>query len=371
MSEAGEQPQDRKPASHLPVRKLISPRLWKHLLLGFVGLSVAGGLLWGGFVASGDHPYGPGFDLFFNLSRGRAVSYYNAAMLTLAGQLCLLIWWVRSQSRKDFSGNYRVWFWSSTACFAAAFIAITKAHVAWSQTAVWLWDFDIPNKETMSWLVPVGIPALVFYWLLQRDTRECGMSVNLLRLSSLTMLGAALWTLGIRLPEHELLSQYPLPEEIVQAGLPMVACFTLMFGLLIHSRYVIYETAEPPTARPSRWRSIFGKRKSSKEKSAQTSVRAKEPAAKEQPVAEPAATKRSKSPTRRGKKKTAAAKSSAQASAEDSASSRSALGKADDSGRRHWIDGPIDPAELKGLSKRERRQIRKQRREQQRAEAEQ
>lgn len=365
MSEVAEQ-QQRKSALHLPLRKLISPRLWKHLLLGLAGVGVAAGLLWAGKTASGEHPYGPGFGLFFSLSTGHAVQYYNAAMLTIAGQLCLLIWWARSHSRKDFSGSYRVWFWSAAACLVSAFVAVTDAHVAWSQTALWLWDVDVWNKQTLSWLVPIGVPAAVFYLLLQRDTRDCRVSVNLLRLSSLAMLGAALWTLGFRLPEHELLAQYPLPEDLVEAGLPMFGCFCLMFGLLLHSRYVVYETPEPPATRPSLLRKLFGRR--GDQSGGQDESRTKSRRGTTTGEKAPAPSTRRKTSARRTKRKAAANEaddSSTDAGDEDASGGRSSSDKSD---RQHWIDGPIDPAQLKGLSKRERRRVRKQWREQQRAE---
>lgn len=358
------QSQPRKPVSDLPVRKLISPKLWKHLLLGCLGVGLAAAILWGGYVASSvEHAYGPGFTSFFDLSTARAVSYYNAAMLTLAGQLCLLIWWVRSQSWKDFAGRYRVWFWSAAACFGSAFVALTDAHLAWSQTVLWFSDVQVWNKEVLSWLVPIGAPAAVFYLLLQRDTRDCRVSVSLLRLSGLAMLGAALWALDFRPPEHEVLAQYPVPDELVAAGLPMLGCFSLMFGLLLHARYVIFESAEPPRARASRWKSIF--RKESKSNGATDGSTAD------------AEAKSSKRKTR-AKKKTASKKSSKKSSAAKSSNANDDLevsaneqqpATATEPDRQHWIDGPINPAKLKGLSKRERRRVRKQWRDEQRTEA--
>jgi hypothetical protein len=334
--------------------------LWKHLLISSAGVLVAAGALWAGFVAdAGNHPFGPGFNLFFDLQAGRAIPVYNAAMLLLAGHLCFLIWWARSQSWKDFSGSYRVWFWAALAGCGSAFIAITDAHIALSQTVLWFWNVDVWQREVLCWLVPLGISALGFYALLLRDMRECRVSVNLLRVSGFLLVGAALWQLDLRLPEIELLKKYSPPEAIVDAALPMLGFFCLMFALLLHARYVIYKTPEPPKPQASGWKSMFGKLAGAKQARQAVQTKQSGPA---KPDDSSAARRRTKTDVVAAVRPTEAAPASTSIGPK-----RQKLQSAGEINRESWVDGPIDPAKLKGLSKRERRQVRKQFRDQQRA----
>ena len=105
--------------NHLPGR-LISKRLWKHLLiiiplLLFMGVPLA--LQFGSYSSAADAPdaESQGTERLPRVAEGIA-----GALLLLASQLSILIFLIRSDSTVDFRGRYRVWSWLGILLSASA-----------------------------------------------------------------------------------------------------------------------------------------------------------------------------------------------------------------------------------------------------------
>jgi len=387
------------PALHFPIRKIISQRRWKIWGMGFIGAVIGAALLCGGhFSTTHAEMLGPGFVKMFDFGNGRAIRFYNVVQLILAGEFALLIWWVRSRSLRDFAGRYRVWSWAAAVSFLYAFFISTDAHLAWRETFLWATDVDFPHKEVLCWMVPTLSIIAIMSWTLHLDMQNCR--------SSKIMLGMAVvvWMLlsGIELSGIDIssVSTAGVPAgPVIEAGLLMLGSWLLTMSLLLHTRYVVYESAEPPDQRPSRL-SRFLSRRSAKRK--RTSTDSGEKAAEEKsssPKSEKPNRARATETTSRRKlketrsasindeldepvlRKTKPAKSKSNQSKPTEAErpsekpgklTRSApvdenTSKSED--RPYYqpdvpLDGPPTGEMLKGLSKRERRRLKRQWREQ-------
>jgi hypothetical protein len=71
----------------------------------------------------------PALDPLFRGEQPRLVSYLETIFWTLSGQLALLVGWHRSRSRFDFRGKYRIWPWAAGVMFCGGLCAATNLHV--------------------------------------------------------------------------------------------------------------------------------------------------------------------------------------------------------------------------------------------------
>ena len=371
--------------SHFPVRKAISRRLWKIWGIGMIGLASAAGILAAGqFAATQSELLGPGFVRLFSFPESRAATFFCATQLMLAGQLALLIWWVRSRSLNDFKGRYRVWTWGAMTAFLGAFAIVTDGHLAFSETVCWLWTEPFWNKEVLCWLLPTAVVGLVLTWSLKSDMRECRSSVSMLWLA--TVCGGLWAVLAVDL-QIQIPAIVDTHRQSAQLGLGMLMTMCLFMSMLLHARYVVYNTAEPPQTHSSwfsfRWLTLKlrrGERQADLDgkKTKPTAATKKKQANK--PAAKATAPDKPEKPARRAKQsksKSAADLKVIPVSEEDfeeppvKKSPRKARSNDNSDAMLSGeipLDGPPDEEMLKGLSKRDRRLLRKQWRDQERSE---
>lgn len=398
----GARPEEGKPSpAHLPLRKMISPRPWKLWGVSFIFLLTGACILATGWNLTVDPSFGgPGVARLFHWEQGSLIEIYSCVTLFLIGQVSFLIWCVRSFSLKDFRGRYRGWTWCAATGFTAAFAIATDAHLAFSETILWKWPIQYPEIQTLAWLVPAALGGAITFRIMHAEMQDCRLGRFFLWTGSLAAIALAVLTLNVELP----VVLDPEHQQAVQYGLLMFAPWSVFSSLLFFARHVIHVTAEPCQARPSRLR-----RRSKKEEQSDTSAGSKSPAEKatttkvaestadsgdtasDEPDAEETAPKAAAKPKRKAaprkrtapatktkQKTTTAAKSDPQPvdepqetpapkPAEVKASEPKPVEEAVEENQESvsMLDGP-DPESLKGLSKRERRQLRKQWREAQR-----
>lgn len=232
---------------HFPLRKVISPKAWKITLLGLsvalLGVLIVGLEFWD-WVPSDS--LGPGWK---RLVKGEGVGprpLFQAGLLMASGQLALIIWWGRSRSLRDFEGHYRIWLWAALALLFAGWGLIGKWHWAFSETLCWLWPARFPQREVVCWLFPACLLAGVLWKKLSTDMRECKWSYGLMVLGLVLGMGACVFRLGI--------DRTGWPKDMKQlatASLQMASCVAIFVGLLVHARFVIHVSAEPPKLRQS------------------------------------------------------------------------------------------------------------------------
>ncbi|MEX2287481.1 MAG: hypothetical protein WD648_10355 [Planctomycetaceae bacterium] len=236
-----------------PLRKAISRRLWKIWGVGSLGLMVGAALIAASFYADRYYPIlGPGFSHLFDLAGGRAIRFYGVVAFLLSGLLSVFVWWARSRSHKDFRRRYRIWSRFAGACFLFSFLIGTDAHLALNETILWFWKRGPVPPAPWSWLAPTGCCVFVFLLMLHRDMRECRASLTMLWMAALSWTAAGgMFVAGGKIPGD------PLVIAMIQAGTMVFGHWCLLMSLLLHARHVVYKSAEPPSAATSRSRWHF------------------------------------------------------------------------------------------------------------------
>ena len=395
-------------APRIPLQKIISPRAWKVWLvvLGVYALG-AGVLSAGASVWRWERVFGPGAARLLALKDARVATCCGMLLLLASSQLALVIWWARSRSPRDFAGEYRIWTWAAAVLFGAACVVATDAHHAWSETILWLWQTDFRHHATLAWLTPVALIGGMLFWSLLREMAESRVNATMLCLAAAGGLAAAL-CIFVRV-------ENPQTLELMRQGTTLFAEASLFSALLLHARFVAYWSADPPPRQPSRVWGLMRRVRLPRVRLPRIRLRtasaaneedsADAPASSENPAkasrrASRAARHEKKEPTKRtaasAVQETASHATPHQSVAADVSESEPAIpavppaprreepqkcerppqvepahagtqrNKQDESGPQYRIDPP-DKSMLKGLSKRERRRLQQEWREQERA----
>jgi hypothetical protein len=232
-----------------PIRKVISPKAWKIALaclaVGMMGIMI---LATGARGWPDPQMMGPGWLRLIDANGGNLARMFQAGLLMAGGQLALLIWWGRSQSLRDFEGQYRIWRWAGLVMLFAGWGLMGDWHWALSDTACWLWSARFPGREVVCWMLPGVLLAGILWRRLSADMRECKTSFCLLWLAAIACLAACVFRLGIDRTGWDL----PV-KQLSGASLQMLSCVSLFASLLVHARFVIHVCAEPPERRLSVW----------------------------------------------------------------------------------------------------------------------
>ncbi len=238
--------------THFPLRKVISPKGWKISLVGALVFLAGAGILAASLSTADSRTLGPGWTRLVHPHGGALARMFHAAVLLFSGQTALLIWWARSQSLRDFGGRYHLWLWSAVGSMLAAGSLAGDWHWAWSDTICWLWSARFPQRDVLCWMVPGLILAGILWRKLRADMRDSTASSLLLWLSAAACLGACLFRLGIDRTGWD-----DPARQFSGACLQMLTCTALFVSFLVHARFVIHISAEPPIYRPSLWARCF------------------------------------------------------------------------------------------------------------------
>ena len=370
-----------------PVKKLISPKKWKLWLISFGLLSLCSLFLYlSHFVQTNPDIWSPDLIAFFSMKDGLLFRGFNSFLVLLSAQLALGIWWARSRSLKDFSGQYRTWFTVMVIGSLISFCMATDAHLVFSNTISWYWNIRFWKQELLGWVVPLLGCATAIVCSMHAEMRRNKLSLTFFWLSML------IW--GGRLAFSFDLGEEYLQEDFTLAKITLfnLGSVFLFVSLLFHTQYVVHFDADPPVAQKSLRKRILNrlrlrksKKKTSEESKEKTTTRtkkatktkAKPTQEKAKPVSrkttsakstttakktpaktktQPATTKR-KTTTAQSKNNYSAKKTNANA-VKDSSQEKPQSFKMDD--YLFEPGEPLDPELLRGLSKKERRQLRKE-----------
>lgn len=219
------------------LRRAISPRLWKHVLLLCLILFGLSAMLWRQHLSS--------FDAAANSARAfPTANLVVGLLLLLAGQLATVVGWLRSMSEVDFQGRYRWWKWLATGyvCFAAVVLTQTTGVLPeLMATALEPLTGRIQAARHAIVIVPVLTFAAVVLSRVLPDMSRCLWSQGLLVLALLTSVVRFMLSLSsVATPIHPgLLS-----------SLEVAAAFSAFAAMLLHCRFVGYVCNDPPIARP-------------------------------------------------------------------------------------------------------------------------
>lgn len=221
--------------SDVVAEESIIPRaLWKVCLYGIVGVSFWSTLLW----LNTQLTMGQGFHRVFSPESGVAFRLFSVFSLFVTAQLCFVIWWYRSRSRKDFGGRYRIWAWAGGFWSLTCFVQGLGLHAPLAEAAYNTWPIHTWKPELMYWFVPFSIGVLALHQLTSLDMRHSRASRVLWNttftcgcLSGLTLFFGDLVLNATSTP-------------LILASLNSIWQFSISFTLLYHARFVVHVTNE-------------------------------------------------------------------------------------------------------------------------------
>ncbi|HUG91052.1 MAG TPA: hypothetical protein VML55_09475 [Planctomycetaceae bacterium] len=235
---------------HFPLRKLISSRRWKLWGVLFALSLLGAAAVAGSTLAAQPAGEWPPAAAALLSPAGPVARTFSGTLLFIAAQTAVVIWWARSRSLHDFGGRYRVWLWASATLVMWAFCHATAAHVTLGETAQWLWPLDVPSGATVYWLVPAVVWLLALLRGVDREMSECRSSRACLWLGVAALAAAAALAVG---PSFELRN---IERASLDMGVAVLGHLLILAALVHHARHVIYVTPEPPPGTVPLWRRL-------------------------------------------------------------------------------------------------------------------
>jgi hypothetical protein len=374
-------------ARDCPVLTIVSAPSWKHWVVVLLGLATGLGVLVAGYLypqwASG---HGPGVARIFQSPASPIIAWATTLLLFTTAQAAWIVWWARSRSLKDFHGSYRIWGWAAATWLLLSFASASQAHLAWSETILHHVRWRTPGAMLWCWLLPASIWGWGLALRLEQELRDD-------RPAHWLFLTAGAWYLGVVaiLCQREFWPEACAAEltQLLLGTLPLLGHASLFLSTALHARYVLSCTAEPPAAR----RRVLAK---SAERASQKSswlrpawlFRSSRSTAQEDGEDRPKRGRKRASPTKKRapqRKSTRVSKVAGEEEAWDETtegdwdSEGTSAEAADSTGKKYRIDDAEEPGgdhfagaeddesdDLKGLSKRDRRKLQQQMREQER-----
>ena len=354
----------------LPLRKVISERTWKlGSILAVLGLALAAAALLeqaAEFVFARLPDVSPVMRSAITTAAAAVRSAASTLMMFAAGQLALLIWWVRSRSLSDLEGRYRIW-----QLVAASLLAVSLGLAV---DIVRLWPLLLAASEDFAAVAaPAWLPApltladvvllswgLGLLFCLHSEVRLAKGSLGGVWIAAVCWLAAELVRLDLA----------TLAPDWTVACLLTIGEFALFTALLLHARHVVYVSADPPHL-------IERAARENEDESSEEAGRASAVEEKPKPVKKTKPTPEKKPAAKRPRKAKPAPppKTEPQPATPEPVAAPEpepkpepqpvVASEPDGSGYQFGPDGPDDEM-LKGLSKRERRKIRQAWREEQR-----
>ncbi|MDB5340300.1 MAG: hypothetical protein JWN70_5919 [Planctomycetaceae bacterium] len=383
-------------ACNCPTSTVISAPAWKHWTVAFVGTLIGSGVLLAGLTWPDWGPnYGPGLARLLKTTSSPIVTWLYSLVLFTTAQGAALILWARSRSERDFHGNYRIWGWAAATWLFFSFAVATQAHVALSETVLFHIRWKTNGAALWCWL----LPAVAWGWgiglRLEPELRTD-------RSGHFLFLAAGGWYMAVAgvLCQQEFWPKVcPAQLSVLLAALfQLLGHSSLFLSTSLHARYVLLFSAEPPlikrraaksaiaaevdeTQPPRRWLSMLSW---SRRTSADDSEEADDGKPKRGKKRAVATTTKKRATARKTTRRSKTAEDAAEAdesegwendegtesdesgTAESGAEQKNyRFDAAEDSGDADDSDDN-DSGEFKGLSKKERRRLQQQMREEER-----
>lgn len=156
-------------------------RFWLIAGLFWTGLTGAAVLL---IEPVPPHPQiAPAIEHLVGGARPVLATYADIVLWTLAAQMAVLVGWYRSHSQLDFRGRYRLWSWPVLVFGTWGFCAGTSIHTAIGLAAGPHLRWPVWRAETVVWLVPAMATGLSVWWVIRNDLQRCRVSHTLIHLA--------------------------------------------------------------------------------------------------------------------------------------------------------------------------------------------
>jgi hypothetical protein len=224
-------------APESPLEDFLRPQLWLNVLLAVVGLSLCGGIVWLGDWIDQLHPE---LAASFGLRDGLLARLFRCLTFLAGAQLAYAILWYRARSKKDFAGRYRVWHFVVPAWLVFGLATATDGHWLAAQWVRNEWSLSGSNAVSLCWMVPAGIVLLTLTRLLHAEMRGSRGSAACMWLATIAAAMNAFLLLGAgTLPVDERIAY--LMERTAECLWPLAVLMAMVF----YARHVIYVTNEP------------------------------------------------------------------------------------------------------------------------------
>jgi len=230
-----------------PIVSVISVQAWKHWVAGTLALICGLVFLAASYTHlqwSGD--LGPAIPRLLRISTSPALAWFHSLVLFVCAQLACVILWARCRSLKDFGGRYRIWGWAAATWLLLSFSVSTQAHEIWSATLLHYFPWRAPGAAMWCWLVPASIWGWALALRLEQDMREDRSGYWVLLFACFCQLGCVsvycqreFWPQSLNLGLNQLFF----------AAIQLVGHLTLLLSMSLHTRYVLFFSAEPPPGR--------------------------------------------------------------------------------------------------------------------------
>jgi len=348
---------------------------WSLLLLGACDAVIAAA--W--FQQSIPEQFQAPYSMVFGLGSATAATWMAGALLVVAAQMALVIGWVRGHCLTDFDGHYRAWTRVAISWLVIAGVVGTGAHQPMAQMLLAQFGFEtLWQREILSWLLPLGALVASVVWVMDGELKTCRTARMLMWISASTAIAGLVLVLEPTLIDAGLLQRMPQLVTFLKLAAMVSAPGLLVVSMGVFLRHVVHVSPEPAPRR--KWR-----RKTKKQKRARTSDGVESEGVSEELAEELADELADEDAVEEEYEEEEVEEGEDYAEeeqeSEEDAYAYSEYGDStpgsysnDDSHYRideaevatDYSGGFPDPEALKGLSKRERRRLRKQWRDQQR-----
>ena len=344
---------------------------WSLLLLGACDAVIAAA--W--FQQSIPEQFQAPYALIFGLGSAAAATWMAGALLVVAAQMALVIGWVRGHCLTDFDGHYRAWTRVAISWLVIACVVGTGAHQPMSQMLLAQFGFEtLWQREILAWLLPLAALVASVAWVMDGELKTSRTARMLMWISVSTALAGLALVLEPTLIDAGLLERMPHLVTFLKLAAMVSAPGLLVVSMGVFLRHVVHVSPEPAVRR--KWRRK-AKKKRARSSDDVESDEVSEELADEDAVEDGGYEQEEveeEEYTEEYAQEEQESEEAAYAYSEYDDTTHGSYGDDDESHYR--IDeaeaapensGAFpDPEALKGLSKRERRRLRKQWREQQR-----
>lgn len=220
------------------IRRVISPRLWKHITVAIVLTLIPITYAIATLQVSASRESAEHSILATRIEALRGLS---GLKLFAAAQFCLVIGWVRSASAVDFRGHYRSWRWMAMGLFATSLMLLTGA-------SEWVMELIAVVLEPLLGPIHAARPALILVpsaaalaLILRRlipDMGRCRLAQSLVVCSVMALVIRIVAEVRINTAENAI---HLTTLELLISGL-------LLSAFQLHTRFVIHVNPNPPLA---------------------------------------------------------------------------------------------------------------------------
>jgi len=395
-----------KPAT-LSIRTVVPRSAWAVLALSLLLLGACDAVIaaaW--FQESVPELFRSAHKGVFGINTPHVATWTASALLLVAAQLAVVIGWVRGHCLTDFDGRYRAWTRVAISWLVIAGVVGTGAHQSISQVLLVQFGFEsVWQREVLAWLLPLAALVSSVAWVMDGEMKTSRTARLLLWLSTATAVAGLALVLEPTLINAEVLELFPQLVAFLKLAAMVSAPALLVVSMGVFLRHVVHVSPEPAPRRKRRSKKVvsddetdelveeelaeeevaeeeLAEEELAEEELAEEEVAEEEVAEEEVAEEELAEEELAEEEVAEEELAEEAEEYEAEYSEQDVEADDYAYSEYDDSPRDSYQDEEShyridevesgssnafpDPEALKGLSKRERRRLRKQWRQQQR-----